>query len=79
MAYLVTFTDPHPGPAGIDIGTGKGFDLDGALAHACQLLSQNYLDVAIQDGTGNSIRGEELAACCRGEKKLTADLRAASN
>ncbi|MGE5271171.1 MAG: hypothetical protein ACM3JG_16035 [Thiohalocapsa sp.] len=78
MAYTVTFTDPHPGPAGIDIGAGKGFDLDAALAHACHLMSQGYPDVAIQSG-GKSIRGQELAACCRGEKTLTPDLRAVSN
>jgi hypothetical protein len=78
MAYIVTHTNPHPGPAEIDIRP-SGFDLDGALAHACQLLSEGLLDVAIQDGAGNSIRGDDLLACCRGEKKLTAELRALSN
>jgi hypothetical protein len=79
MAYIVTHTNPHPGPAGIDIGSERGFDLDSALAHACQLLSQGRLDVAIEDGRGKSIRGADLIACCRGEKKLTADLQAVSN
>jgi|HubBroStandDraft_4_1064222.scaffolds.fasta_scaffold323429_1 hypothetical protein len=79
MAYIVTHTNPHPGPAGIDIRPGGGFSLDGALAHACRLLSEGLPDVAIQDGAGNSIRGDDLIACCRGEKKLTADLRAVSN
>jgi len=50
MAYIVTHTNPHPGPAGVDVPPG-GFDLNSALAHACQLLSQGMLDVAIQDGT----------------------------
>jgi hypothetical protein len=76
MTYLVTHTNPHPGPAGIDIQPGGGFDLDGALAHACHLLSQGYLDVAIQDGSGKSIRGPDLVACCRGDKKLMSDLQA---
>jgi hypothetical protein len=78
MAYIVTHTNPHPGPAGIDVRPG-GFDLDGALAHACELLTQGLSDVAIQDGSGRSIRGADLVACCRGEKKLTADLQAVSN
>jgi hypothetical protein len=78
MAYIVTFSDPLPGPAGIDIRP-RGFDLDGALDHARGLLSQGMRDVAIQDGAGNSIRGDDVIACCRGEKKLTADLRAVPN
>lgn len=78
MAYIVTYT-PHSGPAGIDIGSSRDFNLDGALAHACRLLSQGQPDVAIQDGRGKSIRGADLIACCRGEKKLTADLQAVPN
>jgi hypothetical protein len=35
-----------------------------------------YIGVAIQDGQGKEIFGYDLAACCRGEKKLTPDLQA---
>lgn len=78
MPYTVTHTHPYPGPAGVDIAPG-GFDLDSALAHACQLLREGMPDVAIQDGKGNSIKGEQLVACCRGEKRLTPDLQAVSD
>jgi hypothetical protein len=51
-------------------------DLEVALAHSKTLLSSGQLGVAIQDGEGREIFGYDLAACCRGEKKLTSDLRA---
>ena len=51
-------------------------DLGAALAHATELLSLGHLGVAIRDGEGKEIFGYDLAACCRGEKKLTSDLRA---
>jgi hypothetical protein len=51
-------------------------DLKAALLHANKLLSSGHLGVAIQDGEGREIFGYDLAACCRGEKKLTSDLRA---
>jgi len=73
MAYIVT----HGGiPAAIDSGPGAGFSLEQALAHACRMLSEGRPDVAIQDGRGLNITGPNLVACCKGEKKLTADLRA---
>jgi hypothetical protein len=71
MAYFVTFTDA--GIGALDDGT---FDLRAAFAHACSLLSEGKVDVAINDDLGRNIRGDELALCCRGEKKLTEDLRA---
>jgi hypothetical protein len=74
MAYTVTHGTI---PAGIDSGQGpRGFTLEEALAHACGLLAQRYINVAIQDGKGRSISGDALVACCMGVKKLTADLRA---
>lgn len=76
MAYMVTHGGPPPGAAAIDVGAVAGFDLDGALAHACRLLSDGALNVAIQDGAGHSISGDDLLACCKGEKKLTPDLLA---
>ena len=72
MAYLVTH---GVGPAAID---GR-FDFEGAIIHAYRLMDEGKLDVAIQDELGNSIRGDELAACYRGEKRLTTDLRAVPN
>ncbi len=51
-------------------------DLKAALAHATKLLLSGHLGVAIQDGEGKEIFGYDLAACCRGEKKLTSNLRA---
>jgi len=72
VAYLVTH---GVGPAAID----GDFDFEGAIIHAYHLMDEGKQDVAIQDGLGNSIRGEELAACHRGEKRMTADLRAIPN
>jgi hypothetical protein len=67
MSYLVTH---GTGPVGI----AQISDLDSALVEACRLLSQGELDVAIQDGNGKRISGDDLAACCDGEKKPTTDL-----
>jgi hypothetical protein len=72
VAYFVTH---GVGPAAID----GGFDFEGAIIHAYRLMDEGKLDVAIQDELGNSIRGDELAACHRGEKRLSTDLRAISN
>jgi len=75
MAYIVTHGTV---PAGVDTGTQPGgFTLEQALAHACALLSEGYyINVAISDGRGAQISGNDLVACCTGEKRLTADLRA---
>jgi hypothetical protein len=72
MRYMVTFGNR---PAAI----GALVDLQDALADGCDQIARGEMDVAIQDGSGKSIRGAELAACCRGEKTLTPDLRAISN
>ena len=48
--------------------------LDNALTHALNLIRAGHQDVAIQDGTGKSVSGDLLMACCRGEKELTPDL-----
>ena len=61
--------------AAIDIPR-KRLKLSDALAHACQLLANGETNVAIQDGDGHNIAGDELAACCRREKSLSPDLRA---
>lgn len=73
-SYIVTHrvsSDPIS-PFALDEVT----DLEAALACATKLLSLGHLGVAIQDGEGKEIFGYDLAACCRGEKKLTSDLRA---
>ena len=49
-------------------------DLDNALTHALNLIRAGHQDVSIQDGTGKSVSGDLLMACCRGEKELTPDL-----
>jgi hypothetical protein len=67
MRYIVTFGNR---PTAI----GSLVDLQGVLADACDQIARGDMDVAIQDGSGKSIRGEELAACCPGEKTLTSDL-----
>jgi hypothetical protein len=78
--YIVTFETfqgQKPGPVGIDPGPQpKGFDLEGALAHARQLLLEGNHHVKIQDSAGREISGADLTACCNGTKNLTAELRA---
>jgi hypothetical protein len=77
MSYIVTHSGTRADA--IDTGSPIEFDLETALAHACQLLSDGEMNVAIQDGDGHRISGDDLAACCNGDKKLTAELRAISN
>jgi hypothetical protein len=78
--YFVTFETFHgqkPGPAGISTGPQpRGFDLEGALAQARQLLAEGNDHVKITNGEGREISGADLVACCEGTKNLTADLRA---
>ena len=52
--------------------------LSEALALAGRLIADGQVDVTIMDMdvAEKEIYGEELAACCRGEKTLTPDLRA---
>jgi hypothetical protein len=69
MPYLVTHGN---GPTAIDTKP----DLDTALAYARELLAAGMPNVAISDGAGKNISGDELVECCNGEKSLTADLRA---
>lgn len=64
--------DGRPAPAAIDPNFSS---VEEALAHACTLLSRGVPNIAIRDGNGKSISGDDLAACCRGEKKLTSDLK----
>ena len=73
MPYVITHDEVT---STVDVGHRGGFDLQSALARACQLLSEGVSGVAIQDETGRSISGEDLRACCRGEKTLAPDLTA---
>jgi hypothetical protein len=50
--------------------------LEAALEYAGQLVSDNYANVAIHDGKGNQVSGDDLIACYLGVAKLTPDLRA---
>ena len=49
--------------------------LEAALERAGALLSDNYANVAIHDGRGNQISGDNLLACYLGVMKLTPDLK----
>lgn len=73
MAYFVTFETHNA--AAID-EPAQGFNLEGALAHARELMFNGYTGVAIQDGNGRSISGNELVECCNGDKALLPNLRA---
>lgn len=74
MSYRVTHAAANV-PKGFG---GLDFDLslDQALALAGRHIVEKRQDVMIQDENGRQITGEDLAACCRGEKELTADLKA---
>jgi hypothetical protein len=74
MKYFVSYAmaGVPKGPVAID----GNLSLEEALSLAGQLIAEGSQDVFIGDGNDNQIGGEELAACCRGEKKLTLDLRA---
>jgi hypothetical protein len=73
MAYFVTFD--ARGADAAESGSSKPMELADALAHACRLLDEGKRNVVIKDDR-NSISGDELAACCRGDKEITADLKA---
>jgi hypothetical protein len=78
MQYIVKFDEPELAAAAIDEGT-PSYELADALVHACRLLDEERHNVTIGDDAGHSISGDDLAACCRGDKEITADLRAISN
>lgn len=50
--------------------------MEAALEYAGQLISDNCANVAIHDGKGNQISGDDLIACYLGVMKLAPDLRA---
>jgi hypothetical protein len=73
MMYFVTHGGARPGAAGID----PSVTLAQALDLARDLLLAGEPDVAIQDGHGRNIRGDDLVACCNGKKTLLPDLSVA--
>jgi hypothetical protein len=50
--------------------------LDKALRQARAFIERGVDSVSLADGDGHLIDGLELAACCRGEKSLSPDLKA---
>jgi hypothetical protein len=68
VTYFVTY--------GANRRSMKCLPLEAALEHAGQLVSDHYANVAIQDGKGIAISGDDLLACYLGVMKLTPDLRA---
>jgi hypothetical protein len=78
MPYFVTFDDPSRTGA-IDEGLSRSFELADALAHACRLLDENKQNVTIRDDLNNSISGDDLLACCEGDKEITRELKAISS
>jgi hypothetical protein len=73
MIYLVAHAPAND--RGSPIGIEEVFDAESALALACRWLSEGRRNVAIGRATGWTVSGEELAACCRGERKLPTDSR----
>ena len=77
MRYIVTSgAAAKRAAAAIDEAAEQSFELADALAHAYRLIDEGLPNVAITDGGGRSISGDELLACCRGDKEITTDLRA---
>ena len=74
MYYFVTYTGTPDAQTGI--ASHRAPNLEAAPRLACQFLKERRPDVTIGDDKGNSISGTDLAACCRGQKNLMADLRA---
>ena len=54
--------------------TAQRFELPDAVAQACRLIDEGKSNVAIRDDAGKSIGGDELIACCLGDKEINADL-----
>jgi hypothetical protein len=76
MLYFVTFDEFGATSQPAAVGLDPGLLLADALDHACQLLSEQKQNVTISDGEGRTIAGDDLIACCNGDKTLTPDLQA---
>jgi hypothetical protein len=73
MPYFVTFAKSGAPPP--DLGSDKPLELVDALTRAYQMLDAGVQEVAVRDDKGNSISGEDLRACWRGDKEITPDLK----
>jgi hypothetical protein len=74
LPYFVTFGEPGAKvPSSEENGAVA---LVVAITRAYQLIDDGKIDVAISDDKGHSISGEDLLACWRGDKAITADLKA---
>jgi hypothetical protein len=73
MPYFVTFGETSA--AALDPNRDKPFELADAIIHAYQLLDDKMADVIIRDDKGNSLSGDDLRACWRGDKEITLDLK----
>jgi hypothetical protein len=73
MPYFVTFGEPKA--AALLPEKDRPLDLADAITRAFQLLDDKMADVTIRDDKGNSISGEDLRACWRGDKEITPDLK----
>ena len=78
MHYYVTYDDPSAAAVILD-GAPQQFELGDALAHACRLLDEKKQGVTIRGENNITISGDDLAACCNGDKVITPDLLAVSN
>ena len=80
MHYFVTSdafdANGRPLAAPTEDGPSSSYELEEAIVLAYRLLDEGQHNVAIRDGEGNSISGEDLAACYNGDKQMTADLKA---
>jgi hypothetical protein len=76
MLYFVTFDEFDANGRPLAAGIDPGMPFSDACAHAYRLLDEGRHNVTIRNDAGKSISGDELAACYRGDKKMTADLQA---
>ena len=73
MLYIITaYTDDQLNGALEQVA----HDVDSAVGKARKLIVTSSYRVASRDCYGNKISGDDLIACCWGEKKLTAKVRA---
>jgi hypothetical protein len=73
LAYLIR---ARGGDGMSDIRQGAR-DVEEALLKARHMVLAGLARVAIEDEHGNTITGDELAACCQGRMVLSKDLKAA--
>jgi hypothetical protein len=77
MRYTVTTggTDESGRPAPLAVHQPDFGTPDEALDYVRHLVMKGERYISIQDGNGDSVCGDDLGACLRGEKQLSADLK----